>query len=107
MKQVDFEESLVGEREEAIAEIAEEMAKVNETFRDIATLVEEQNSNIEVVENNTAEAQSHAEEGVKELETAEKYQKGYRKWILIMALVLCLAGGGIAAWQVIEAQKKK
>ena len=69
--------------------------------------MEEQGKDIEVVENNTAEAQSNAQEGVKELETAEKYQKGYRKWILIMALILVVAASGITAWQVIEAKNNK
>ena len=106
MQQVDFEESLVGEREEAIAEIAHEMSQVNGVFRDLAQIVEDQGKDIEIVEGNTGEAAENTKSGVTELEGAEKLQKGYRKWILVMALILCVASGGIAGWQIMENKKK-
>ncbi len=104
---VNFEEGLLEEREEAILGIAQQISEVNETFRDLAQIVEEQGHGIDVLESNTGAAEATTKDGVGQLQEAEKHQKGYRKWILIMMLIIVLAAGGIAAWQVLENQKKK
>jgi hypothetical protein len=97
MQAVDFDASLVEERESAIINIASTIQEVNETMKDLAALVEEQGRDIEVIESNVDEAESRTASGVKELETASKFQKGYRKWIFIfIAIILAVAGGATA-----------
>jgi hypothetical protein len=103
---VNFEEGLLEEREEAILGIAQQISEVNETFRDLAQIVEEQGQGIDMLETNTGAAEATTKDGVGQLQEAEKHQKGYRKWILIMMLIIVLSAGGIAAWQVLEHQKK-
>ena len=103
---VNFEEGLLEEREEAILGIAQQISEVNETFRDLAQIVEEQGQGIDILEGNTSSAESSTKDGVGQLYEAEKHQKGYRKWILIMLLIIVVAAGGITAWQVIVHQKK-
>jgi t-SNARE complex subunit (syntaxin) len=98
MQQVEFEEHLVEERDEAITDIASAISEVNETFRDLAQIVEEQGKDIESIELNVTSAEAHTEEGVGFLEKAEKYQKGYRKWIIAMLLLIILGAGGIGAY---------
>ena len=98
---MNFEEGLLEEREEAILGIAQQISEVNETFRDLAQIVEEQGQGIDMLETNTGAAEANTRDGVGQLQEAEKHQKGYRKWILIMMLIIVLAAGGIAAWQLI------
>ena len=106
MQQVDFEASLVDEREENITDISSSIMQVNEAFRDLAQIVEDQGHDIAQIDVNVTSAEAHTEEGVGHLEKAEKFQKGYRRWILIMMLIIVLASAGITAWQVIENRKK-
>lgn len=97
MQAVDFDSSLVEERESAIINIASTIQEVNETMRDLAALVEEQGKDIDIVEHNVEEAETHTASGVKELEGASKYQKGYRKWIFVfIGLIILIAGGATA-----------
>ena len=107
MQLVNFEEGLLEEREEAIGSIAQQISEVNETFRDLAQIVEDQGHSIDILETNTSAAESTTKDGVGQLVEAEKHQKGYRRWILIMMLIIVLSAGGIAAWQVLEHQQKK
>ena len=103
---MNFEEGLLEEREEAILGIAQQISEVNETFRDLAQIVEEQGQGIDMLETNTGAAEANTRDGVGQLQEAEKHQKGYRKWILIMMLIIVLAAGGIAAWRLGSEGKK-
>jgi len=102
MQLVNFEEQLVEEREEAIVDIAQAISEVNETFRDLAQIVEDQGKGIDTIDNNIGAAESTTKDGVKELKEAEKHQKGYRKWIIIMLLLIILGAGGITAYEILK-----
>ena len=102
MQQIDFEESLVDERDEAITDIAQAINEVNETFRDLAQIVEDQGKDIDSIEVNVVSAESRTAEGVGHLETAEKSQKGYRKWLLVLFVIVLIISsliGGFIAWK--------
>ena len=98
MQQVDFEESLVDEREEAITDIAQAISEVNETFRDLAQIVEDQGKDIETIEVNVTTAEARTAEGVGHLESAEKSQKGYRKWLLVLACIVFLIAASVGGY---------
>lgn len=98
MQQVDFEESLVDEREEAITDIAQAISEVNETFRDLAQIVEDQGKDIETIEVNVTTAEARTAEGVGHLESAEKSQKGYRKWLLVLACIVFLIAASVGGF---------
>lgn len=102
MQEVDFNEALIEEREQGVAEIAAAVQEVNEVFRDLATLVDEQGRDIDQIELNIVDAHAETEGGVAHLEKAAQYQKSYRKWILILILILVLAAGGITAGVVLS-----
>lgn len=106
LQAVDFDASLVDERDAAITNIASTIVEVNETMRDLAALVEEQGKDIEVIESNVTEAADRTSKGVDELTTAAKYQKGYRRWILIFILIICAVAGGVTAYVVIQQKQK-
>ena len=106
MQQVDFEASLVEEREDNILDIASAISQVNETFRDLAQIVEDQGHDIATIEVNVTSAEAHTEEGVGHLTQAEKYQKGYRKWIIAVLLIIILAAASVGAWYGVTAWQK-
>ena len=97
MQQVEFDSAMVEERDDAINDIASSIMEVNETMRDLANIVEEQGKDIDQIETNVTSAEDATEKGVGFLTDAEKYQKGYRKWILILACIIIVAAGGMAA----------
>ena len=97
MQQVEFDSAMVEERDDAINDIASSIMEVNETMRDLANIVEEQGKDIDQIETNVTSAEDATEKGVGFLTDAEKYQKGYRKWILILACIIIVAVGGMAA----------
>jgi t-SNARE complex subunit (syntaxin) len=70
--------------------------EVNETMRDLANIVDEQGKDIEQIEVNTTNAEDNTEKGVGFLTDAEKYQKSYRKWILVLVCIIVVAAGGAA-----------
>ena len=105
MQQIDFEESLVDEREEAITDIAQAINEVNETFRDLAQIVEDQGKDIESIEVNVVSAEARTAEGVGHLESAEKSQKGYRKWLIVLFVIVLLIAGAIGTYIGIKQQR--
>lgn len=105
LQQVDLSASLIEERDAAADEIVTSVVQVNEIFRDLAVLVDQQGKDIEVIESNTTAAEAATAKGVDELRQASKYQKSYRKWILVVAAVLILVAGGITAYFLIMNKK--
>ncbi len=71
-------------------------------MRDLAQIVEDQGHDIEQIEVNVTSAEDATSKGVEHLTQAEKYQKGYRKWIFVLLAVILLAAGGITAYFVIS-----
>jgi hypothetical protein len=98
MQQVDFNEALVEEREQSALEIAAAVAEVNEVFRDLATLVDEQGRDIDQIELNIGDAHTETEAGVGHLEKAATYQGRYRKWIIVLIVIIILAAGGLTTY---------
>jgi hypothetical protein len=97
LQQVEFDSAMVDERDEAINDIATSILEVNETMRDLANIVDEQGKDIDQIETNVTAAEDNTEKGVGFLNQAEKYQKGYRKWIIALICIILVASGGMAA----------
>ena len=74
---------------------------------DLAQIVEDQGHDIATIEVNVTSAEAHTEEGVGHLTQAEKYQKGYRKWIIAVLLIIILAAASVGAWYGVNALKAK
>ena len=77
---------------------------MNEAFKDLAQIVEDQGSSLEQIEVSVGDAHAHTEKGVALLQQAAGYQKKYRKWLLIMLLILVCVAAGITAFFLIKAK---
>ena len=92
--EVDFQESLIVERESEIRNIEQSVGELNELFRDVAHIVREQGESFDVIENNVQNTVTDTRHADLELRSANKYQKQARGkaccLLLILALVLVI-----------------
>eukprot|EP00735_Rhodelphis_limneticus_P014220 TRINITY_DN821_c0_g1::TRINITY_DN821_c0_g1_i1::g.25472::m.25472 TRINITY_DN821_c0_g1::TRINITY_DN821_c0_g1_i1::g.25472 ORF type:complete len:294 (-),score=47.09,sp/O70439/STX7_MOUSE/31.27/4e-29,Syntaxin_2/PF14523.1/2.8e-19,Syntaxin_2/PF14523.1/2.1e+02,SNARE/PF05739.14/1.1e+04,SNARE/PF05739.14/2.4e+03,SNARE/PF05739.14/5.5e-15,Syntaxin/PF00804.20/0.00068,Syntaxin/PF00804.20/1.2e+02,Herpes_US9/PF06072.6/0.0053,DUF912/PF06024.7/0.02,MCPsignal/PF00015.16/1.6e+02,MCPsignal/PF00015.16/2e+02,MCPsignal/PF00 len=73
------EEALLRERELEIRKIESTMLEVNEIFKDLAMIVQEQQADIDNIEMNINHTSQHTESATQELTRAAEYQKRARK----------------------------
>lgn len=105
LQEVDLSAALIDERDAAIDSIAVSVSEVNDVFKDIAMLVEEQGKTLERVDVNVGQAKDRTEAGVGHLTEASKLQSKYRRCLLILLAIVLLIAGGVAAYFVISAKK--
>ncbi|KAK5933773.1 hypothetical protein CgunFtcFv8_014228 [Champsocephalus gunnari] len=77
---------MVEEREREIRQIVQSISDLNEIFRDLAGMVVEQGTVLDRIDFNVEQACVKTEEGVKQLQKAEQYQKKNRKMLVILIL---------------------
>ena len=80
--------------------------QVNEAFKDLAQIVEDQGHSLDAIEVNVGDAAARTESGVEQLQQAAGYQKKYRKWILVLLCITLLVAGGITAYFIVELERK-
>ena len=90
--EVDFQESLIIERESEIRQIEQSVGELNELFRDVATMVYEQGEVLDVISDNVQGVREDTRGADVELRKANKYQRNARTkaccLLLILAVVL-------------------
>ncbi|ERF75578.1 hypothetical protein EPUS_04558 [Endocarpon pusillum Z07020] len=90
--EVDFQESLIIERESEIRNIEQGVSELNELFRDVATIVREQGDVIDAIDLNVENVRNDTRGADTELTQASRYQKRARNkaccLLVIMAIVL-------------------
>ncbi|XP_066558226.1 syntaxin-16 isoform X1 [Amia ocellicauda] len=77
---------LVEEREREIRQIVQSISDLNEIFRDLASMVVEQGTVLDRIDFNVEQACVKTEDGLKQLQKAEQYQKKNRKMLVIFIL---------------------
>ncbi|XP_072170384.1 syntaxin-12-like isoform X1 [Diadema setosum] len=87
---IDYDLTLIQEREEQIRQIEASMLDVNEIFRDLSMMVSEQGEMIDSIEANVDRAGDNVEEGAKQLATASRYQKKARKKMFCIFCILAV-----------------
>ncbi|XP_041484381.1 syntaxin-12-like isoform X2 [Lytechinus variegatus] len=87
---IDYDLTLIQEREEQIRQIEATMLDVNEIFKDLSMMVSEQGEMIDSIEANVDRAGDNVEEGTKQLATASKYQKKARKKMCCIFMILAI-----------------
>lgn len=92
--EVDFQESLIIERESEIRNIEQSVGELNELFRDVAHIVTEQGSQLDVIGNNIQDVGHDTQGANVELRSASRYQKNARNkaccLLVILAVILVI-----------------
>lgn len=92
--EVDFQESLIVERESEIRNIEQSVGELNELFRDVAHIVHEQGATLDTIEVNVQNTATDTRQADLELSSANRYQKQARGkaccLLLILAVILTI-----------------
>lgn len=87
---IEYSDALINEREQGIAEIEQSIYQVNEIFRDLSTLVTEQQGMIDNIEANIESTANRTGDASFELQTAERYQKKGRNKLLCILMIFTI-----------------
>ncbi|KLJ09999.1 syntaxin 7 [Blastomyces silverae] len=92
--EVDFQETLIIEREAEIRNIEQSVGELNELFRDVAHIVHEQGGQLDLISENVERTRDDTRVADTELRSASRYQKNARNkaccLLLILAVVLVI-----------------
>ncbi|KAJ3107209.1 hypothetical protein HDU97_004629 [Phlyctochytrium planicorne] len=91
--EIDYNEALIQEREEDLRNIEKSIVEVNEIFRDLGTIVNEQQYMLDSIESNVGEVAVNVRNAHDELQTASRYQKmsGNKVCCLLIIIAVVLA----------------
>ncbi|KAI9277213.1 t-SNARE [Phascolomyces articulosus] len=92
--EIEYNEVLISEREGEIQGIEQGITELNEIFRDLGMLVNEQESGIQSIYGNVLNIAQNTRQAADELTTANRHQKSARKnmccLLLIITVVACV-----------------
>lgn len=92
--EVDFQESLIIERETEIRNIEQSVGELNELFRDVAHIVTEQGGQLDIISENVQNVTQDTRGANVELRSASRYQKNARDraccLFVILAVILAI-----------------
>ncbi|KAI4181831.1 MAG: hypothetical protein L6R41_006382 [Letrouitia leprolyta] len=88
--EVDFQESLIIERESEIRNIEQSVGELNELFRDVAHIVREQGDQLNTIDANVENVRGDTRQADVELRSASRYQKASRNKACCLLLVLAV-----------------
>lgn len=92
--EVDFQDSLIVERETEIRNIEQGVTELNELFRDVAHIVSEQGQQLDIIADNVENVRTDTRGADVELRSAARYQKNARSkaccLLLILAVILTI-----------------
>lgn len=79
---------MVAEREEEVNKVVRSIVDLNDIFKDLAHMVHEQGTVLDRIDYNIEQTQFQVQEGYKQLQKAEKYQRKNRKMHCISILAV-------------------
>jgi t-SNARE complex subunit (syntaxin) len=88
--EVDFQESLIIERESEIRNIEQSVGELNELFRDVAHMVHEQGEQLDIISENVENVRDDTRGADQELRTAHRHQKAARNKACCLLVVLAV-----------------
>lgn len=88
--QMQFNQSMIIEREEGMKEIESTMLEINEIFRDLSMAVHEQGGMLDNIEANMTSADAHVESGTGQLVKASDYQKKARNKMMCLLVIVAI-----------------
>ena len=90
--EINYNENLIAEREEGMKDIETAILEVNEIFRDLGTLVNDQQSLLDNIEANIESTAVRTAEGTQQLSQANRSQKSARNckcYFLLVVVIVC------------------
>ena len=92
--EVDFQDSLIIERETEIRNIEQSVGELNELFRDVAHIVHDQGEHLDIISENVEGVRTDTQGADRELRSASRYQKSSRNkaccLLIILAVILTI-----------------
>lgn len=88
--EVDFQDSLIVERETEIRNIEQGVTELNELFRDVAHIVSEQGQQLDIISDNVENTRTDTRGADLELRSAARYQKNARSKACCLLLILAV-----------------
>ncbi|KAJ5889917.1 hypothetical protein N7504_010727 [Penicillium tannophilum] len=88
--EVDFQETLIIEREEEIRNIEQSVGELNELFRDVAHIVGEQGGQLDIISENVQNVTQDTRGANVELRGASRYQKNARNKACCLFVILAV-----------------
>ncbi|KAJ5747783.1 uncharacterized protein N7511_009479 [Penicillium nucicola] len=88
--EVDFQESLIIERETEIRNIEQSVGELNELFRDVAHIVTEQGGQLDIISENVQNVTQDTRGANVELRSASRYQKNARNRACCLFVILAV-----------------
>ncbi|KAK5127605.1 hypothetical protein LTR85_006945 [Meristemomyces frigidus] len=86
--EVDFQESLIVERESEIRNIEQSVGELNELFRDVAHMVHEQGQSLDVISDNVTQTRDDTQNADQQLRTASRHQRSARGKACCLLVIL-------------------
>jgi syntaxin 7 len=88
--EVDFQDSLIVEREAEIRNIEQGVTELNELFRDVAHIVSEQGEQLDLIANNVENTRTDTRGADLDLRSAARYQRNARSKACCLLLILAV-----------------
>ena len=88
--EVDFQETLIIERESEIRNIEQSVGELNELFRDVAHMVHEQGQTLDIISDNVTQTRDDTRNADQQLRTASRHQKSARGKACCLLLILVI-----------------
>lgn len=92
--EVNFNETLIVERESEIRNIESSVSELNELFRDVAHMVHEQGQSLDIISENVVQTRDDTRNADQQLRTAARHQRSARGkaccLLVILAIVLAV-----------------
>ncbi|KAG6443581.1 hypothetical protein O3G_MSEX002884 [Manduca sexta] len=95
---VEFETSMLVEREEYMNKIEADVMDVNHIIQELSEMVHQQSQAVETVQSQVEAASANVEAGVDELAKAEEHQRRYRKKMLILSIIGAILAILLIVW---------
>jgi len=89
-EEVDFQESLIIERESEIRNIEQSVGELNELFRDVAHMIHEQGEQLDIISENVYDTRDQTMAAHRELTSAARYQRNARNKMCCLLLILAV-----------------
>ncbi|KAK4549649.1 hypothetical protein LTR36_004950 [Oleoguttula mirabilis] len=86
--EVEFQESLIVERESEIRNIEQSVGELNELFRDVAHMVHEQGQSLDVISDNVTHTRDDTQNADQQLRTASRHQRSARGKACCLLVIL-------------------